>query len=132
MSVDAATLGTVPAPHGPGRRRSAAELEAIAREASVRFADATADEVLAWASETFEGDALEAAGALQRGYFVAQARRYRFDPPEDNPATADGMAPGACYSYGAGVVERAFRSGVTVRDFTHAPDKLLRFEPPSS
>jgi len=86
----------------------------------------------AWASETFEGDALEAAGALQRGYFVAQARRYRFDPPEDNPATADGMAPGACYSYGAGVVERAFRSGVTVRDFTHAPDKLLRFEPPSS
>ena len=26
MSVDAATLGTVPAPHGPGRSRSAAEL----------------------------------------------------------------------------------------------------------
>lgn len=63
MSVDAATLGTVPAPHGPGRSRSAAELEAIAREASVRFADATADEVLAWASETF-GDALAVACSM--------------------------------------------------------------------
>ena len=63
MSVDVATLGTVPAPHGPGRSRSAAELEAIAREASVRFADATADEVLAWASETF-GDALAVACSM--------------------------------------------------------------------
>ena len=35
--------GGVPAPHGPGRRRTAAELEALAREASARFADANAD-----------------------------------------------------------------------------------------
>ncbi|WP_232549904.1 phosphoadenylyl-sulfate reductase [Propioniciclava soli] len=47
------TAVIAPAPHGPGRVRSAAELEALAREASERFADATADEVLAWAAETF-------------------------------------------------------------------------------
>ena len=63
MSVDVATLGTVPAPHGPGRRRSAAELEAIALEASVRFADATADDVLAWAAEAF-GDSLAVACSM--------------------------------------------------------------------
>ncbi|MBK7821858.1 MAG: sulfate adenylyltransferase subunit CysD [Tessaracoccus sp.] len=63
MSIDVAALGTVPAPHGPGRRRSAAELEAIAREAAVRFADATADEVLAWAATTF-GDSLAVACSM--------------------------------------------------------------------
>ncbi|MBK8461679.1 MAG: sulfate adenylyltransferase subunit CysD [Nigerium sp.] len=44
---------TIPAPHGPGRRRSASELERIAREAAIRLADAPADEVLAWAASTF-------------------------------------------------------------------------------
>ncbi len=44
---------TIPAPHGPGRTRSAAELEALAREAAIRFADADAATVLAWAGETF-------------------------------------------------------------------------------
>lgn len=82
----------------------------------------------AWASQAFDGDALEAASALQRAYFVAQSRRYSFDPPQDNPGTADGMPHGSCYSYNAGVVERAFRTAGTVRDFTHAADKLLRFE----
>lgn len=42
-----------PPAHGPGRVRTADELKAIAEEASVRFADASADEVLAWAAETF-------------------------------------------------------------------------------
>jgi len=83
----------------------------------------------AWASQAFAGDALEAAGALQRAYFVAQSRRYDFDPPELNPATADGMPHGSCYSYNRGVVERAFRSGGTVRDFTHGAERLLRFDP---
>lgn len=39
--------------HGPGRVRSADELKAIALEASEQLADATADEVAAWAAETF-------------------------------------------------------------------------------
>lgn len=83
----------------------------------------------AWASETFAGNALEAATALQRAYFVAQSRRHDFDPPEHNPGIADGMPQGSCYSYNHGVVEHAQRSAGTVRDFTRAADKLLRFEP---
>ena len=51
MSIEVDTAGTVPAPHGPGRRRSPAELEALARQASARFARSPgtgggADEVL--------------------------------------------------------------------------------------
>ncbi len=62
-AVLASDLGTVPAPHGPGRRRTASELEAIVRDASARFADASADEVLAWAAETF-GDSLAVACSM--------------------------------------------------------------------
>lgn len=83
----------------------------------------------AWASAAFDATALEAAAALQRAYFVAQSRRFDFDPPDENPGSADGMPHGSCYSYNRGVVERAFRSHGTVRDFTHTPEKLLRFEP---
>ena len=54
---------TIPAPHGPGRRRSASELEGIAREAAIRLADAPADEVLAWAASTF-GRSLAVACAM--------------------------------------------------------------------
>ena len=83
----------------------------------------------AWAQQVFAGEALEAAGALQRAYFVAQSRRFDYDPPEANPGSADGMPQGSCYSYNRGVVERALRSRGTVRDFTHAPERLLRFDP---
>jgi hypothetical protein len=86
----------------------------------------------AWASAAFGAAELEAAAALQRAYFVAQSRRFDFDPPEANPGTADGMPHGSCYSYNRGVVERAFRSAGTVRDFTHAAEQLLRFEPVAS
>lgn len=83
----------------------------------------------AWASQAFDGAELEAAIALQRAYFVAQSRRFSFDPPEANPALADGMPQCSCYSYNTGVVERAVRHTVTMRDFTRSPEKLLRFEP---
>ncbi len=83
----------------------------------------------AWASRQFAGAELEAATALQRAYFVAQSRRFNFDPPAANPGIGDGMPQGSCYSYNHGAVERAVRSTNTVRDFTKAPEKLLRFEP---
>ena len=64
-------------PHGPGRRRSEAELEELAREASIRLAEATADEVLAWAAETFD-DALVVACSMAADTVVAHlASRHR-------------------------------------------------------
>lgn len=85
----------------------------------------------AWAAPAFDDHpiALEAAIALQRAYFVAQSRRFNFDPPAENPAIGDGIGQGACYSYNHGAVERAVRTSVTIRDFTSNPEKLLRFEP---
>ena len=38
--------------HGPGRRRGAEELHALADDAAARFADADPAEVLGWAGET--------------------------------------------------------------------------------
>lgn len=52
-----------PAPHGPGRTRSADELRALALEAQARFADASAHDVARWAAETF-GDALVVACSM--------------------------------------------------------------------
>lgn len=49
--------------HGPGRKRSANELKAIAEQASKELAEASAEEVAAWAHETF-GDALVVACSM--------------------------------------------------------------------
>ncbi|MBK9158425.1 MAG: phosphoadenylyl-sulfate reductase [Micropruina sp.] len=49
--------------HGPGRARTTEELQALAAAASERFADATAQEVVAWAGETF-GSSLAVACSM--------------------------------------------------------------------
>ncbi|MGB7963325.1 MAG: phosphoadenylyl-sulfate reductase [Propionicimonas sp.] len=41
--------------HGPGRARSAAHLQALVEQAAFDLADASADEVAAWAARTFPG-----------------------------------------------------------------------------
>ncbi|MDQ7991443.1 MAG: phosphoadenylyl-sulfate reductase [Propionicimonas sp.] len=46
---------TGPVGHGPGRVRSAGELQALAADGAARLADATAEEVAAWAAENFGG-----------------------------------------------------------------------------
>ncbi|MBL0122964.1 MAG: DUF2889 domain-containing protein [Betaproteobacteria bacterium] len=76
-----------------------------------------------WVSQCHAGVLLEAAVALQRGYYVAQGRRHL----SDLPASADGMPPGACYSYGHGVVERAQRIQGSVWDLTDKHELLLQF-----
>lgn len=81
----------------------------------------------AWARETFTGMPLEAAFALQRGYFVAQARRYDTSPERDHPALGDDMPDGVCHSYSAPVVQHALRIEGSKRDFTRSGADLLRF-----
>lgn len=82
-----------------------------------------------WAAAAFDAMPLEAAVILQRGYFVAQSRRMRNSPAAEHPATADHMPEGNCHSYNAAAVGRALRIEGAVRDLTHRPDALLRFEP---
>ncbi|MDY0067051.1 MAG: DUF2889 domain-containing protein [Steroidobacteraceae bacterium] len=82
----------------------------------------------AWARDSFADREFEAALTLQRGYFVAQARRYDTSPERDHPAVRDNMPDGVCYSYSAPVVQRALRVEGSKRDFTHDAEALLRFE----
>ncbi len=81
----------------------------------------------AWVRQEFTDLALEAAIALQRGWFVGQTRRYIMTPVRDHPATGDGMPDGVCYSYSEPVVRNAERIEGSKRDFTHDADALLRF-----
>ena len=81
----------------------------------------------AWVSQHYTGMALEAAVALQRGYYVAQSRRVSRLPFQDYPAGADKMPDGTCYSYNHDVVARARRIEGTVWDLTDKPDLLLQF-----
>jgi len=81
----------------------------------------------AWARAAFSGLPLEAAFVLQRGYFVAQARRYDPTPERDHPARGDGLADGVCYSYSTPAVERAERIEGSRRDFIDDADTLLQF-----
>jgi hypothetical protein len=81
----------------------------------------------AWVSQNYDGMVLEAAVALQRGYFVAQSRRVARLPYQDWPAGADNMPDGTCYSYNHDVVARALRIEGTVWDLTDKPELLLRF-----
>lgn len=81
-----------------------------------------------WAHAAFHGMRQEAALMLQRGYFVAQARRYDARPARDHPAIRDGMPEGVCYSYSTPAVQRAQRIEGSKRDFTDDPGALLRFD----
>ena len=81
----------------------------------------------AWTQAAFPAEAFEAALMLQRGYFVAQSRRYVTEPEREHPAIGDGLPEGVCYSYSTPVVQRARRIAGSKRDFTDDAGELLRF-----
>ncbi|MBP9712594.1 MAG: DUF2889 domain-containing protein [Sterolibacterium sp.] len=81
----------------------------------------------AWVMDEMEGLPREAAQVLQRGYFVAQSRRWNTRPIEEHPASTDGISVGACYSYNTGTVDRALRINGSVRDCTAGAENLLKF-----
>ena len=70
----------------------------------------------------------EAAFALQKGYFVASARRYNLNAIAGEAANdARDYMYGACYTYTSPQIEKAVRLPDTVFDFNRAPEQLLRF-----
>lgn len=81
-----------------------------------------------WASEAFAGDEAEAAFALQKGYFVGNARQYNLKSLDGEAAIAhkDYMY-GVCYTYTSPQIERATRIASAVRDFSDTPEQLLQF-----
>jgi len=80
-----------------------------------------------WANEQFEGEANAAAFVLQKGYFVAQARRYDVAKMAGTPATLDTTMAGACHTYSPANIQQAVREAGNVRDFSEHPEQLLKF-----
>ncbi|MEX1668674.1 DUF2889 domain-containing protein [Zhongshania guokunii] len=82
-----------------------------------------------WASKQFSGDQREAAFALQKGYFVAVARRYTDNSQVGQAANEHrDVMLGVCYSYSSPQIERATRTANSVRDFSNSPEQLLKFK----
>ncbi len=82
-----------------------------------------------WASSHFEPEALEAAFIMQKGYFVAQARRFDIDAAAGEPAlVSEGSMGGVCYTYSPGAIERGVRLGHSTRDFSEDDTQLLMFQ----
>jgi len=82
-----------------------------------------------WASSHFSDEAaLEAAFIMQKGYFVAQARRFDIDQVAGEPAIAsEGSMGGVCYTYSPGAIERGVRLANSTRDFSEDDTQLLQF-----
>lgn len=81
----------------------------------------------AWTRDEFSGNALEAALVLQKGYLVAQSRRYDLNITGGMPISDLQSPTGACYSYTTGVFEQAIIQKDYSKDFTHRRDKLALF-----
>ena len=79
-----------------------------------------------WALAHLDGDDLEAALVLQKGCFVAQARRWTIVP---GPISAEEKVAnvGVCHGFGRARIEGAERLDDTKRDFTDHPERLLKF-----
>lgn len=72
-------------------------------------------------------DELEAALVLQKGNFVAQARRFDLDVMAGERANEHEFMVGACYTYAPERAAQAVRLPSTIRDFTATPELLLKF-----
>lgn len=81
----------------------------------------------AWANEAFSDDEQEAAFALQKAYFVSQARVFNMDALAGTPANDQPGMEGVCFSYSPPNVDKAIRMANNTRDFTDCPEQLLKF-----
>lgn len=80
-----------------------------------------------WAVQALEGEALEYALVLARGYFVALSRIYDMEATPPGPASEDPMPSGVCWSYSPPQAGHAYRVPGNRRDFSEAPEQLLRW-----
>jgi hypothetical protein len=84
----------------------------------------------AWAYATFEGDFLEAALVLQKGWFLSRARRYVVDSaPPVALATFRATRSGVCYAYTDPQLSTAWTVPGYVRDFSAG---VVEAMPPSA
>jgi hypothetical protein len=82
-----------------------------------------------WAAACFTGEEREAAFILQKGYFVASARRYNIDAQVGQAANEHrDVMLGVCFSYSTPQIEVAKRTADSTRDFSNTPDLLLKFQ----
>lgn len=82
----------------------------------------------AWANAAFpDEEEKEAAFALQKGYFVSRARRFDVNALAGMTASQDKMMAGVCYTYSEPQASQAIRTENATRDFTDAPEQLLKF-----
>jgi hypothetical protein len=80
-----------------------------------------------WAELHLPPEQLELALVLQRGMLVSTTRRVLIEPMEGMGLLDDPMTKGVCYSYSEPVIQDAIRYGSNNRNFTDAPEQLLRF-----
>ena len=70
---------------------------------------------------------LELALVVQRGMLVSTTRRVLIPPMDGMGLLDDPMPKGVCYSYAEPAIHDAIRLGHNGRNFTDAPEQLLRF-----
>ena len=80
-----------------------------------------------WAEQHLPQVQLELALVVQRGMLVSTPRRVLIEPMEGMGLLDDPMTKGVCYSYSEPVIRNAIRYGSNNRNFTDAPEQLLRF-----
>lgn len=80
-----------------------------------------------WAVANLDGEELEFALVLARGYFVALSRIYDIETVSPGPASEDPMPSGVCYSYSPERAAQAWRVRGSRRDFTDTPEQLLHW-----
>jgi hypothetical protein len=70
---------------------------------------------------------VEESLVLQKGFFMVKARRFGVPEGELDDGLRKAMT-GACFGYAPERIEHAFGLSGMERDFTHHPERLLRFE----
>lgn len=80
-----------------------------------------------WAEQHLTADQFELALVVQRGMLVSTTRRVLIPPMEGMGLLDDPMTKGVCYSYSEPAIRQAIRHGDNHRDFSAAPEQLLRF-----